>query len=166
MLWRVHAFRVRHTPTQARSQIEAIGSRDRRLRLSRAATGYSIQEFSRGVKVASVAGGLLDHVQDHPAKIGDGLVCRVEVKFAEQSRVQVPRSQDLVRAHTLTAVLHEHRIEPSTPRSGHPRPRQPDRPPTHRPDQSKAVSTWVIAVGQPGLLTRRQAGRRLDCRLS
>jgi hypothetical protein len=110
MFWRVHAFRVRHTPTQARSQIEAIGSRDRLLRLSRAAPGYSIQEFSRGVKVASVAGCLLDHVQDHPAKIGDGLVCRVEVKFAEQSRVQVPRSQDLVRDHTLTAVLHEHRI--------------------------------------------------------
>jgi hypothetical protein len=37
--------------------------------------------------------GLLDHVQDDPAQIGDGLVRPVEADLAQQSRVQVPRSQ-------------------------------------------------------------------------
>jgi hypothetical protein len=75
-------FRLQDSPN-----IEANGIADRRL--SRAAAGYSIQEFARCVKVTSVAGGLLDHVQDYPAKIGDRLVWPVEGKLAQQSCVQV-----------------------------------------------------------------------------
>lgn len=59
------------------------GRHDRRQRLSRAATGDSIEKFSRSIKVTSVAGGLLDHVRDDPAKIGDGLIRPVEAKLAQ-----------------------------------------------------------------------------------
>jgi len=42
--------------------------------------------------VACVAGGLLDHVQDCPAKIGDALIWPVEGTLGQQGRVQVARS--------------------------------------------------------------------------
>lgn len=60
------------------------------LRLSAgAAAGGAVEKFSRGIKVAGVTCCLLDHVQGHPAKIGDGLLRPVEPELAEQSRVQV-----------------------------------------------------------------------------
>ena len=55
-------------------------------------SGDSILQLSRHIQVACVAGGLLDHVQDYPAKIGDALIWPVEGTLGQQGRVQVARS--------------------------------------------------------------------------
>src|SRR3954468_24391703 len=78
------------------------------LSLSRPAADGAVQKLSRRVKMAGVARGLLDHMEGYPTKVGDGLVWPVETMLAEQGRVKVAGSQDLVRDLALSAVLLDH----------------------------------------------------------